>query len=672
VVGCGGDERAPTLAEDETDGVITHPRHPSPSTSTHLDGGLFPTLGELDASTESTPDVDLLPDGAAAPLRDGAAPPSSIPGALAIEMVEPSDETKPEEVYDEAVTAGCRVHEPSGADAGVNSALKLDPSTVVFELISPDDEVLNSLPGAVSEDDATLYEVTFPVQNVDSGRVRLRCRASDASSSPREVSADAQTFIDHGPIVTVINPVEGAPESALGAVAFEYDVSADQLVKGDKEAAIDGVELSLVGRTFTLTERDDKPGVYRTTVDFQDKDIFEEVPTGQIQIAVDATNLRGITHTTKYEFLLDGSGPEVAILAPGETAIIGGKVQLQIQATDDASAIDWNTLVVTLNDDEYPYEENGPWGINGDVATFTFETGDVKGSIEQITVNVLVKDRAGNPSPGTAALYYRDEIPPIVTMNPPNFRAVDTSPTPDACSIPFDPLGIAPEDGQDVPDRAQYRALVWDLTNHAEGSNVEHPSFVNRSSVDLYVRRPDAPLVVDTNDDGQCDDIAEEGTKFQDLTALIPTGSAVYTTMNDDTQAPAIDEWPYGCELVDRTVPPALCAEEASDLTIVVGHAVNKSEPLVYSVSPTDSLECTGQAWELASAGLSNYQGWVCLAVRAYDNVGNRGVSSPIAVCYDNSQIEGEPDCTADKSDKPDCTDGCSAPPQMPPAFVKQ
>jgi hypothetical protein len=107
---------------------------------------------------------------------------------------------------------------------------------------------------------------------------------------------------------------------------------------------------------------------------------------------------------------------------------------------------------------------------------------------------------------------------------------------------------------------------------------------------------------------------------------------------------------------------PRLCRDNHSDLTFVLKHPSKDKEPVVYAVSPDNDLECTGRRWELASAGLSDYQGWVCLAVRAYDRVGNRGVSPPIAVCLDNSQVPDQPTCWLDTDEPPpDCTDGCSA-----------
>jgi hypothetical protein len=54
--------------------------------------------------------------------------------------------------------------------------------------------------------------------------------------------------------------------------------------------------------------------------------------------------------------------------------------------------------------------------------------------------------------------------------------------------------------------------------------------------------------------------------------------------------------------------------------------------------------------------------------VRASDKVGNRGISRPIAVCLDSSQIDGQPSCTTDLDEAPpDCSDACNPPPDFDP-----
>jgi hypothetical protein len=671
LTGCGGDEHPPI---DEGEGLGNTSRPPDQPSFGH-------TTSEGDADTPEPSEAgadDQQPsagnDGGptvSPSSGEGGGGGPAVPTELSVEVLTPTDEDEPAEVFDDTLRASCRIV-GAAPDAGTTQAVELDPASVMFELLTRDGEVLDALAGARSKEDPDVFEATFATQNLASGRLRVLCRASDASVIPKYVSAEVMTFIDHGPLVTVISPQPNSPESVLGAVAFEYQIAPDELLKNDDDAALDDLTLSLFGKEFELTERDDEPGTYRTTIDFNDPDLFKEPPTGAVQVAVEATNVRGITHTENYEFVLDGAGPNVTIVSPVVGAIIGGKVTLVISATDDISAIDWNTLVISLNDVLYPYDEAGPWSIAGDSASFTFEGSEVEGSIVQITVNVLVSDFAGNQSPGASALYRRDDKPPRISMNPPNFRVRDAGATPDNCSAPFDPLGVrAAQDGDDVEDVGTYRAMVWDETNSAPGVMAIYPSNTNRDSVDLFVRRPDAPLVINTDQDPECDDIAEEGTRFQQLTALAPGGFGVFED-GGESASPALTDLTEPCTAISTPKPGHLCEEEHSDLTIVVAHPVNASEPLIYAVSPTAGLECTGSGWELPAAGLSEYQGWVCMAVRAFDNAGNRGVSAPIAVCLDSSQIDGLPDCYENDDDKPSCTDGCTLPDEIEPAILRQ
>ncbi len=575
------------------------------------------------------------------------------PFAPSVEMLSPMDQSEPLEVFDDRVEVSCLIEGSELSDAG-----DLDLSTVIFELLDLDGMVLNSTPGTRG-DGAGVFEATFNTQNVDSGPARVRCAAASDSPSARGASDAAQVFIDHGPLVEIVSPEEGAAESALGAVVFEYSVAPDELTDSDDAAAVSEVFLTLMGQMFEMTEREGQSGVYRTTIDFSDPERFEDVSTGSIQVSVSAINDRGVTSTTRYEFILDGTGPSVAIQSPTDTTIIGGTVAFTAKIEDDVSAVDWDTLVVSLNDLQFPYDRDGPWRISGSEITFTFETGEITGSIEQITANVNVRDIAGNVSEGAAVLYYRDEQPPKISLDPPNHRWVDEEKR--ECSLSFDPLGSSPNDGDRVPDLAQYRALVVDQTNTAEGSDVFHLAGVRPDSVDLFVRRHGEPLVIDTDNDGVCDDVDDDGTRFQELTGLAPAGAPASSPAGD-TEPPA----PYfECTFPDRQ-PQNLCAEQHSDLTYVLKHDHKGAERVIYAVSPDNGLECTGRRWELPSAGLSDYQGWVCLAVRAYDNVGNRGVSPPIRVCLDNGQVEGDPACELNPDEPPpDCTDGCADPPSF-------
>lgn len=576
---------------------------------------------------------------------------STTPSAPLVEILSPEDASSPEQVYHTTLDVSCHVTQSEAAGAA-----PLDPSTVTIELFDGD-ELIEARAGVEGEE-ADVYEASFAVQNVASGGVTVRCSATDTSPEAAEGSDEARVFLDHGPIVTVLEPLPDAAKSPLGAVVFEYEVLPDELVSDDEGAAIEMVELTVKGQEFEIVQTGDDPNVYRTTIDFSDPTLFPEVPEGSVSVALTATNARGIAHAERYDFLLDSTGPAISIVSPGDGAVVGGTVNLRIKLPEDASGINLDTLAVTLNDKTYPYDPNGTWSISEDEAVFQFEAKALGGGA-QITVNVRVEDNAGNVSPGTSSLFYLDEFGPIVMLDPPNFRAINDN---KQCSYSFDPLGSSPDHGARVDSTEVYRALVWDRTN-SSGGRVLHMAGADRDSVQLFVRRPDEPLVVDTTGDDVCDDIADaDALAFQDLEALAADGNPWFGSEDNETGP---DEPPRGdCPYGSSSAPDYLCSDE-SDLRAVIHHSNVSSEPVVYAIAPGQSSPlCKGLEWELTTV-FPSYEGWVCLAARAFDRVGNRGVSKPLAVCVDGP-LAGKPSCATDLDElPPDCTDGCDDPPAL-------
>lgn len=113
----------------------------------------------------------------------------------------------------------------------------------------------------------------------------------------------------------------------------------------------------------------------------------------------------------------------------------------------------------------------------------------------------------------------------------------------------------------------------------------------------------------------------------------------------------------------EQDPPEQLCTDGVSDMTIVASHGGEGggNEPVVYAVDPNSGQLCTGDEVEIGAQFGGAYEGWVCLAVRGEDNVGNRGVSAPIAVCLDDPTQEGTPDCWDQGPEQaPSCSDGCT------------
>ncbi len=255
-----------------------------------------------------------------------------------------------------------------------------------------------------------------------------------------------------------------------------------------------------------------------------------------------------------------------------------------------------------------------------------------------------------------------------MSLDPPNFRRHNRDGT---CSYSFDPLGAAVGPGAIIENGGLIRALVYEDTNHAGGTGTYFKG-TRQDSVQLFAREATQPIITDTTGDGRCDDILdEESLQFQQLTHLEPTGTPWFG--RGDTTAGETDallDPPLantGCTYGNQAKAPTPLCNGLSDLTTVVNHAIS-DEPVVYAVSPaTSGPECMGSTWELPGLlGDPSYEGWVCLAVRAYDKLGNRGVSKPMPVCLDNVTIDGQPSCAMSSEPLPDCNDDCSDPPEMP------
>jgi hypothetical protein len=226
----------------------------------------------------------------------------------------------------------------------------------------------------------------------------------------------------------------------------------------------------------------------------------------------------------------------------------------------------------------------------------------------------------------------------------------------------------APNDGELVPDFAYYRMLVWDDTNGGFGQTYPRYAGTDTTSVSFYLQPdPSTPLLIDTkrgkpNDTGECDDLASDGLKFPLLAPLVDFGSAIYnsaaTPIPGLCVANAAPDDP-------KAYPPYVCST-FSDMRRVVHHdGPGNLEKVVWAVNPvgamsSNSPSCSGDQWSISP--LTTNDGWVCLAGRAKDTVGNVGVSPPLRVCLVSDPALGRPvpACATSSTTPPDCTDGCT------------
>ncbi|MFZ5897503.1 MAG: hypothetical protein ACOY0T_41020 [Myxococcota bacterium] len=526
------------------------------------------------------------------------------------------------------------------------------------------------------------YETTLQLTNAANGAITFMCTASDKSRPPVTGKATIGTFVDRGPAITVVDPPEKAASRPLASPThFEFSVAASPLWDAPDPGADVAMATLMTGTVpiATLAADPKRPGTYVAEVDFTDTKLFPETPAGTMPVTITATNKRkpkAATRTKQYTFELDGAGPTVAITSPVEQAMISGLVQtkLTFTATDSGSGVDPSSVLVQLNNaTTYRYNADDPsWtiGVNDKTYTFSFliDRSKFTGSVAQVNVSVEATDKAGNVGQRASRLLHVDDFSPIVSLDPPNARIVSYGSTPaDAyCSAPFDPLGDSPKDGSKVQLNALIRTFIWERTNGTISSQVLYHAGVKTSSPRLYMQRDTSkPILIDTNGDGTCDDIAPEvkATHYWQLSP-IPARGVGNTNMETWSAAPAMAS--NFCKT--QSIELRNICSGFSEMQFVLGQRVFVGEmaqntPAVWSVGvgTENSQECAGSALELGAAGAA--EGWLCFAAEATDNVGNKGVSPPLRLCLDSELAPGAPACASDLNTRPSCTLNCTPPP---------
>jgi hypothetical protein len=566
-------------------------------------------------------------------------------------------------VVNDAVTVVCKV--AKGADSkGV------DTSTVKLEMLAADGKTsLASAPvGGTGNPDE--YSAQFVIAenkttaSVPNGKVSFRCSAKDLGGL---TSSDTiTTFVDHGPAITPGKPTEGSPHPLTGGLEVSFQVAPAPLSKtGDTGAAVTAVNVQINGVAFPQTVTADGNYKLNPSPDLTDKVLFKTTPVGPIPFVITATDERNATRSIKYDFVVDSQGPTIEIKKPDAGTIIGRKQLLQFTVTDETggSGVDPTTVLVTVNQKGNRYDAAGPWTRVDNAYSFSLDAASITNATVQVTVNIDAKDLAGNPALGASAVYNIDTVPPIVDLDPPPLQEIkaDTGkPGTFQCSLPFDPLGEAASDGDVVQSLAAFRAVAYDLTNGPTGGVQLPYAGIDPKTVILYAQQPDpsTSLLVDTNGDQTCDDV--DLTLNLPIAVLVPAGVTGSSDYRSVVTIPGVT-----CETAGAPGQP-LCSNQSS-MTRIIQHeraGAGTADSVVYGIRSQVAPECPGAQWGLAPNGLKN--GWVCLAARAVDNVGNVGVSTPLRVCL-NDQNSPAPTCASVSETPPPCWKGCTPPPHFTP-----
>jgi hypothetical protein len=651
---CGGDERKPS---------------PRPST-----GGTSGSGGKGGSSNTGTSGEGGASGEAGAGGVVGGQAGSGGSGAPTVTITSPVEVTDPNE-------GGVL----SGMEFRVVCAVQgdFDDSTVQIEMVQGNAEPVEMDGSAAGENEFT---ADFFLNELETGPVSFRCSAEHSTDSNLVGTDQVDTFVDHGPTITPIEPKVDGFYRLIGAMQFQFSVEPTPLTADDDGAEVDEVHLRVLGVDIDdLTKID--TNLYEATIDFEDEQRFTEPPVGSVPVVIQATNKRdpAIQRTYEYSFTIDAEGPVITITSPQGGDVVGGEIALEFTVVDPGSGVEESSVTVELNDGvSYTFGDEGGWIRAGNEFTYTFDATLLGVSEYQATINITATDLAGNESvEGASAVYYLDNVPPIVDLDPGFVREREIDDN--ICSRAFDPLGVSANDRQVVSQvMPPSRVLIWEQTNYAPGAEQLFYAGTDPATVTLHLQ-PDTgvPLLIDGEDeDTICDDlqlvdaVTLEDLPRQNLVPIPPEGNSWFRRPEEEDH-PDLGLSPSMGTLCDYSdtgsEPEPLCNPPRSDLVRVISQVVGSSNPSVndsaiYAIGQLTDAICTGRQWQISSI-VGVEEGWVCLAARAEDFANNVGISAPLRLCYDDPDVAGVPAC-ADGSDPPSCTDGCDLPPRFPASLV--
>ena len=559
-------------------------------------------------------------------------------------------------LIDSPVEVRCQASKATAAGAA-----DIAPSTVQLSI-----KGATPKPGAKVPDTVDTYSASFAITDLPTGRLNISCTASDQAASAHSNTATVSTFIDHGPIITPLDPAVDTILAQKTPHNFKFKVAPDELVPGDDGAQVDGSKVSLTINTTTV------PVKYNSTTATYSADVdFAQFASGTTPVVITASNKRSqpkaVDVTKTYYIAVDGDAPAIQITSPDSDTLISSKTALKFTVTDALSPIDVSSVAVMMGNTALPNEvhqyssTDNAWTVTtadkSATFTFTFDRTMFAATDSQVNVSVNASDVPGNSTTSAVQLYYLDDQPPFVSLDPPNVRLLTSGANNmENCSAPFDPVGPAvPNTGTVINSFEFYRAFAWDLTNGKPSQSIFYFAGVDANAVHLYFQpNASAGIMYDqygadgkVGKDGICDSILEDiRTMPQNppLNPIVDRGTADFRA-NDYTKAPAVDA--SGCATPTATTPPdKMCTQKSSDMNVVVhqtyaGTAAN--DAAIYGVNvQTNSLRCTGVDLDVSQIVP---EGWICVAAEAADAVGNVGITPPYPLCFDNEFTTYVPSC---------------------------
>jgi hypothetical protein len=357
----------------------------------------------------------------------------------------------------------------------------------------------------------------------------------------------------------------------------------------------------------------------------------------------------------------DKEGPTIVITKPVASEILGGIVTVTATITDPSGVDDKTVQAVFTGNLMYQVSLAN---AGNNVYEGSFDLRQLGTSFVFPSLSVRADDRLGNH--GDVGLeFIIDNVPPIISLDPPKLQVAEhlmtMSGTVIACSQPYDPVGDeSANDGEVVQRIVSLKARIEDHGNSGPGQLAHYFAKVDPNGATLVIiPTANAPLVVDTDNDGFCDAInpllipvngpitASDQSIELSMTPLLVGGKANFVPFAGTPTA--------GCgqngDPATTTAPPVLCKFAGTSLTYALMNGTDPT-PEVFSLPAVvaNDLQCIGLQFD--SMNRIGY-GKACAAVVAADLAGNVGVSAPLRFCIDDA---GATKCTGYTFNASDCT----------------
>lgn len=523
----------------------------------------------------------------------------------------------------------------------------IDTSSVTVSL-APSGSSVKVAGGVLVSTGADTYAGTLSLGSVPAGTYTLTVSAK--SSSGTQASDQTSLTIDAGPVITVLSPVSG--HGYKGSLAIEVTVDAGPYPLASGPTATIG------GMRVPLTMPDPSSPDYRALVVFGPS---TNLPPGAVQLPalsgtqlfdVQATNTMGVKGETRVTFVIDTAGPLITTTTPASGDVVGGVVHISATVTDDSGVLE-SSVVAVIADQETPLfelplkaEGSGIYGVLFDTANLTACPELPADGLCLVfpTISFRAVDLVGNQTVVSYG-FSVDNIAPVADLDPPLMRQLSLQSDGYECSFAFDPLSVnrnagdMPNDLCTVPQVFDLRARIEDDGNRANEVKAVPISLVDPRNTNVFIMpasKTQEPLVVDSNNDGRCDEVNPR---------LLPTSPTVPPTVasgilqirlagvppqgrgdfRPDTSLPGTAP----CIEGSSKAPPKLLCNDFDQPTIAIGYS--DSQPAIWAVEPIDNtFHCLGNQVDTFANGIP--EGWACIAVQTRDNAGNQSVSVPIRV----------------------------------------